>query len=276
MKFIKSDWIGTVMIISIVGIAKFIKNNWLNILMVLTIGGILAAVVYKDKSISKEVQALEKEISNIKDDDIKLNQKVDENYTVVMLSIEESIEATHARIDTVDDSLNIEDKRKVLVDKIRTAILQEKHGPIGVRDLNRIANAVIDYSYEYNLSIAQVLAQMQTESNFNPYAVSSAGAKGLLQIMPHTLKYIQYEMEDGPRNLNAFNIYHNIKAGCFYITQQIEDFGSYEYALMAYNWGPDNLRKYLAGERSSMPVETQNYVPTILNRIEVFKGYGLE
>lgn len=183
---------------------------------------------------------------------------------------------TNSRIDILDNTVSVEDKRRELVSKIRQAIQDSTKKNIGIRDLNRIANAVIDYSYQYNLSIAQVLAQISQESNFETEAVSPAGAMGLMQIMPNTLKYIQYEMSDAPPKLNAFNIYHNIKAGCFYMSEQLEEFGSYEYALKAYNWGPDRVHKYKAGEIKVMPDETQKYIPSIMEKIKFFQEYGLE
>ena len=188
-------------------------------------------------------------------------------------SIDESV---NARIDTIDNSLNIDEKRRELVSRIRKAIEDSTSSKIGARDLNRIANSVIDYSYEWNFTIPQILAQIRVESNFNPQAKSHAKAMGLMQIIPETLIYIEHTMPEAPSSLNAFNIYHNIRAGCFYMNMQIKEFGSYEQALRAYNWGPHKLRAYNAGEIKTMPIETQNYVPAILGYIEFYKKYGLE
>jgi len=164
----------------------------------------------------------------------------------------------------------------MLITKIRDAINENTGRTIGVRDLNRIANAVIDYSYEFDLTIPQVLAQMKVESDFNPNAVSPANAKGLMQILPTTLVFIQHEMPDSPVKLNTWNVYHNIRAGCFYMSEQIERFGTYEEALRAYNWGPDNLARFNAGEIKNEPEETLKYVPRVKQYIEIFNKYGLE
>jgi hypothetical protein len=188
-------------------------------------------------------------------------------------SVSESI---NARIDTVDSAIKPDKKRRMLITKIRDAINENTNRNIGVRDLNRMANAVIDYSYEFNLTIPQVLAQIRVESNFDPYAVSSANARGLMQILPTTLKLIQYEMPNAPAKLNTWNIHHNIRAGCFYMSEQIERFGTYEEALRAYNWGPDNLARFNADERKTEPIETVEYVPKVKHFIEIFEKYGLE
>jgi len=142
---------------------------------------------------------------------LHLNSKINSNN-----------EQVNARIDIIDSGIKPDKKRRLLISKIRDAIGDNVSREIGARDLNNIANAVIDYSYEWNLTIPQVLAQIQTESNFDTNAVSSVGAQGLMQIMPKTLKYIEYEMPKSPPNLKAFNIYHNIRAGCFYMDEQIK------------------------------------------------------
>lgn len=185
-------------------------------------------------------------------------------------------EEVNARVDIIDDTINIDAKRRELISRIRRAIEASTTKKLGARDLNRIANAVIDYSYEWNFTIPQVLAQMRVESNFDVKAVSHAKAMGLMQIIPETAVYIQHTMPDAPSRFNVFNIHHSIRGGCFYLDLQVKEFGDYEQALRAYNWGPHNLRDYNAGVKKSMPLETQNYVPQILEWIEFYKKHGLE
>lgn len=185
-------------------------------------------------------------------------------------------DSTNARIDNLDNTVKYDDKRRTLIFRIRKAITENTNTKLTTRDQNNISNAVIDYSYEWDLTIPQVLAQMKAESNFALKALSPVGAQGLMQIMPRTLKYIQYEMPNAPARISAWNVHHNIRAGCYYMAQQKHHFGSYEDALRAYNWGPDRLDKFNAGLISSMPQETQEYVPKILRYIEVFKKYGLD
>lgn len=179
----------------------------------------------------------------------------------------------NSRIDVLDNAVELEEKRRVLVTKIRDAIRDNSNERLNIRDINRIAVAVIDYSYQYDLAISRVLAQIRQESDFNIKAVSKAGAQGLMQIMPATLEYI--ELKNG-KIFNPWNIYHNIRAGCFYMSEQITEFGNYEDALRAYNWGPNSLKRYLAGEISDMPDETKKYVLQVKKWEEIFKSYGLE
>jgi len=130
-----------------------------------------------------------------------IKELIKEENSAMRETIELSYDVLHARVDTVDSAIKPEKKRRELVSKIRNAITENTNRTINIRDLNRIANAVIDYSYEYNFTISQILAQMKTESDFNVKATSSAGAQGLMQIMPATLNYIQYEMSNGLLNL---------------------------------------------------------------------------
>jgi LAS superfamily LD-carboxypeptidase LdcB len=71
---------------------------------------------------------------------------------------------------------------------------------------------------------------MQKESSFNPKAVSSAGAQGLMQIMPlHGLK-------------NPFNVRENVMAGARILAGYINQMGSLRLGLAAYNGGPGNYQ----------------------------------
>jgi hypothetical protein len=187
--------------------------------------------------------------------------------------VDQSEMELNSRLDIFDSTIDPDKKRKMLVVKIRNAIKENTNTKLTVRELNNIALATINYSYQYNLSIAKILAQMRQESNFQIKVRSRAGAQGLMQIMPRTMEYI--ELKEGKR-LDPWNIYNNIRAGCFYMSEQITDFGDYDDALRAYNWGPDSLKKFKAGEYSNMPKETEEYVPNVNNWIAVFEKYGLE
>lgn len=215
-------------------------------------------------------------VENINTTKEELSTNIQNNKIYFDKRVQSTAEAFNARVDTLSKTVGAEEKRRELISNIRNAINDNIGHTIGVRDLNRIANSVIDYAYQYNLRIPEVLAQIKVESDFKVKAESRAGAQGLMQIMPGTLKYIGYEMPDAPPRMNPWNIYHNIKAGCFYMAEQIGDFGTYDEALRAYNWGPDRLKKYNAGEIITMPQETTDYVPRVHKYIEIFNRYGLE
>jgi len=80
------------------------------------------------------------------------------------------------------------------------------------------------------LSPQIVLALIQVESNFDKYAISTAGARGLMQVMPFWLKEI------GQINDNLFNIRTNLRMGCTILRYYLDkEKGNITRALARYN-----------------------------------------
>ncbi|MSQ04067.1 MAG: lytic transglycosylase domain-containing protein [Myxococcales bacterium] len=98
------------------------------------------------------------------------------------------------------------------------------------------------------------------ESRMNPSAVSRAGAKGLMQIMPATAKSLGVKDPFDPRE--------SISGGAAYLARQVARFGSYERALAAYNAGPKNVEKF-----GGIPPfdETRTYVARVIGLYEHFR-----
>jgi len=97
-------------------------------------------------------------------------------------------------------------------------------------------------------------AVVWTESAFSPTAVSSAGAIGLAQLMPDTARGLGVDPWDPRQNLDG---------GARYLAAQTARFGSVTLGLAAYNAGPGAVQRH-----GGIPpfFETQNYVPTVLER----------
>ena len=126
-----------------------------------------------------------------------------------------------------------------------------------------IYSTVDKYCNKYGVDKNLVLAIIKQESNFNPNAVSSAGAKGLMQIMDFNLE--SYEVE------NPFDIDENIEAGVKHIKSYLDMYDeNIEMALMAYNAGPGTVERRGVTSLSDlykMPEETQNYVAKIMTQL---------
>ena len=103
-----------------------------------------------------------------------------------------------------------------------------------------------------------IRAVMRAESANDPLAVSSAGAMGLMQIMPRTWDELRapYALGDDP-----FEPRDNILAGAAYMREMYDRFGAPGF-LAAYNAGPERYAEYLATGRP-LPRETRAYVTAL-------------
>lgn len=104
-------------------------------------------------------------------------------------------------------------------------------------NLDAYGKAVRLAATTYGVSPAFLRAIIHAESAFNPNALSSAGAQGLMQLMPGTAGDVGVS--------DAFNAAQNIKGGARYLAQLLKDFhGDRQLAAAAYNAGPQAVRKY--------------------------------
>lgn len=116
-------------------------------------------------------------------------------------------------------------------------------------------------SRRYELPVALVRAVVHTESNYNPRAVSSVGAMGLMQIMPSTAKYL------GVRD--AFDPNQNVYGGCKFLRLLANRFnGDMVLTIAGYHAGAGAVQKY----GGVPPYEsTRAYVKAVMRRYYAYE-----
>jgi len=121
------------------------------------------------------------------------------------------------------------------------------------------------FSREHQLHPALIRAVIKAESDFDPRAVSRAGAIGLMQLMPQTA--VRLDVRD------LYNPEDNIGGGTKYLRQLLDRFrGNLPLALAAYNAGEHVVDRY----RTLPPInETRQYVRKVLRYYRIFLANDL-
>jgi soluble lytic murein transglycosylase len=112
--------------------------------------------------------------------------------------------------------------------------------------LKTIANSVYEESQKYAIDYRLVLAVMKVESNFKNEAISSKGARGLLQVKPSLAKHIAKDSSMELEEITSLSLHEpekNIKIGVNYLSKLIDMFENLTSALHAYNVGPSKVKK---------------------------------
>src|SRR6476659_5294886 len=135
---------------------------------------------------------------------------------------------------------------------------------------------VLRYTEQYKMSASLVFAIIRTESNFNPYAVSSAPAYGLMQLVPTSGGREAYRRAKGedvaPTRDYLFDPQNNVELGTAYLNvlmfNQLDEVAnevSREYCVIAaYNTGPGNVLRTFSKNRTTAVQQINGLQPAVL------------
>lgn len=122
-----------------------------------------------------------------------------------------------------------------------------------------IDSIIAKASRQYGVEPALIRAVIKAESNFNPKAVSHAGAQGLMQLMPATARGLGVN--------DPFDAEQNVMAGTKFLKGLLDRYnGNLDAALAAYNWGPGNVDR----KPDRLPRETRDYLVKVK---QYYSGY---
>jgi len=176
-----------------------------------------------------------------KGDQFFSQRKVNENYRLLLRSDSNKIPGTFK---------NWKEKSYTNITIPNNKSLQNKYHSLIVQAANR-----------YQLEPAFIHAVITAESSYRHTAVSSAGAKGLMQLMPVTAK--RFAVSD------PFDPEQSIDAGTEYLYKLLKEFKTKKLALAAYNAGEGAVRRY--NKQIPPYPETQAYVVKVMGFYQHYK-----
>lgn len=136
--------------------------------------------------------------------------------------------------------------------------------PAPVLDRQDIDTRIQEAAVRHGVDADLIRAVIEVESGFDPRAVSPAGARGLMQLMPTTAADLGVQ--------NPFDPGQNIDGGTRYLKQLLGRYGgNRRLALAAYNWGMGNLEK----RPEALPRETQRYLVKVEQSYRRYAGTAL-
>lgn len=166
----------------------------------------------------------------------------------------ESITKVLQRIDNIEQRFI---HSSVPITKFSTVLAEtEQSATIGEKNFasDEISNIIQFTAKKYGVDPKLVMAVAKVESNLTPDVVSSAGAVGVMQLMPETAKGLGVRNSKDPRD--------NIDGGVRYLKQLIGNFdGDITKAVAAYNAGPQAVKNYNGIPPYS---ETKEYVSKVM------------
>lgn len=141
----------------------------------------------------------------------------------------------------------------------------------------KYADTIRHYSLEYDLDPAVVFAVIETESHFNPVAISPVGAVGIMQIMPNTARWIaSYLLLENYFDEYLLDPEINIRYGTRYLSYLFSVFDEMWQGIAAYNAGEGTVKGWLNQggiTRETIPIaETATYVDRVERALSRYRS----
>lgn len=144
-------------------------------------------------------------------------------------------------------------------------------------DITGLRRYPVEYVNEIQLRAAEnavpapyIASIIMTESSYNPQAVSSVGARGLMQIMPDTGEWIAGKFDDTFDADMLFMPEYSIKYGAWYLGFLMDRYsGDMRCATAAYHAGQGTVDKWLKDPECSQDGLTLSYIPSDATRTYV-------
>lgn len=134
-------------------------------------------------------------------------------------------------------------------------LIMSKNGDIPFDLVEKMSDSIVRTSIRYDFDPLLITSIIYKESEFNPFAISSAGAIGLMQIMP---KYFEGKGD------NIYDIDTNIRKGVEEISRLRDKYHNYPDVLMAYLAGEGALKNYKRDEISEETAILMDYYSYII------------
>lgn len=189
---------------------------------------------------------------------------------------------------------------KVVINKVKKSQVVIKMSPDWRRRREELYIPIVTkWSNEYKVEPSFVMAVIRAESSFNPNAISTVGAIGLMQIMPQyagreVANRLGHSEQSSPNYLYDPNV--NIQYGVYYLKILRDEYFSSvksdqskrHLTIAGYNWGPENLKRALARRNikiespptvieyflmSYSPNETQEYLRRVIKFYSEYSGF---
>ena len=128
------------------------------------------------------------------------------------------------------------------------------------------------YSHKYNVSTPLVLGVIKAESSFNEKTISSAGACGLMQLMPTTAEYIASKISYS-KKIDLFDPNCNIALGVAYISYLQNRFSDLDSVICAYNAGENVVKNWQRNENGLLIIEykeTEQYLQNVKKALCIY------